>query len=109
MLRETRSDEVWCGKWRGDYVAVKIFLSKEEKTFTREVAIYSEPLFAHDNILVHTLELQVPSSSDASSSQRCLCLVCCPSFLSSLSSLPSFLSSLSSLAFFLGSGRGTYF
>ena len=46
-----RYGEVWCGKWRGDYVAVKIFLSKEEKTFTREVAIYSEPLFAHENIL----------------------------------------------------------
>ena len=42
---------MWCAEWRGDYVAVKIFLSKEEKTFTREVAIYSEPLFAHENIL----------------------------------------------------------
>ena len=37
-----RYGEVWCGKWRGDHVAVKIFLSKEEKTFTREIAIYRD-------------------------------------------------------------------
>lgn len=42
---------VYRGKWHGDTIAVKIFLSSEEASWSREVEIYKTPGLNHDNIL----------------------------------------------------------
>lgn len=42
---------VYRGKWHGDVIAVKIFLSSEEASWSREVEIYKTPGLNHDNIL----------------------------------------------------------
>lgn len=39
------------GKWRGERVAVKIFLSREEESWFRETQMYETFLMRHDNIL----------------------------------------------------------
>jgi hypothetical protein len=36
--------EVWLGHWRGENVAVKIFSSRDEKSWAREVEIYQGPM-----------------------------------------------------------------
>ncbi|KAJ8926057.1 hypothetical protein NQ315_009912 [Exocentrus adspersus] len=46
-----RYGEVWRGVWHGDSVAVKIFYSRDEASWTRETEIYSTILLRHDNIL----------------------------------------------------------
>lgn len=46
-----RFGEVWRGSCRGDQVAVKIFFSKDEASWSRETEIYSTVLLRHDNIL----------------------------------------------------------
>lgn len=43
--------EVWKGKWRGENVAVKIFLTTEEDSWFRETELYQTVLLRHDNIL----------------------------------------------------------
>eukprot|EP00116_Pleurobrachia_bachei_P004619 sb/3464881/ len=43
--------QVHRGSFRGDPVAVKVFLSHDEKSWTREMDIYSTALMRHDNIL----------------------------------------------------------
>jgi hypothetical protein len=42
---------VYRGKWHGDVIAVKIFLSSEEASWSREVEIYKTPGLNHDNVL----------------------------------------------------------
>jgi len=42
---------VYRGKWHGDVIAVKIFLSSEEASWGREVEIYKTPGLNHENIL----------------------------------------------------------
>jgi hypothetical protein len=42
---------VYRGKWHGDIIAVKIFLSSEEASWSREVEIYKTPGLNHDNVL----------------------------------------------------------
>ncbi len=46
-----RFGEVWKAKWRGEYVAVKIYLTEEESSWFRETEIYQTVLMRHDNIL----------------------------------------------------------
>ncbi|CAH1391511.1 unnamed protein product [Nezara viridula] len=46
-----RYGEVWRGIWHGENVAVKIFFSREEASWTRETEIYSTVLLRHENIL----------------------------------------------------------
>lgn len=42
---------VWRGNWQGEQVAVKIFSSRDEESWTRETEIYSTTLLRHENIL----------------------------------------------------------
>lgn len=46
-----RYGEVWRGIWHGESVAVKIFFSRDEASWTRETEIYSTILLRHENIL----------------------------------------------------------
>ena len=46
-----RYGDVWCGKWMGEKVAVKIFASKDEESWDHEVNIYQTPLFRHSSVL----------------------------------------------------------
>ncbi|KAM3871547.1 activin receptor type-1 [Diretmus argenteus] len=46
-----RYGEVWRGQWQGENVAVKIFCSRDEKSWFRETEIYNTVLLRHDNIL----------------------------------------------------------
>ena len=46
-----RFGEVWKGEWRGEFVAVKIFSSIDEKSWFREVEIYQTVMLRHENIL----------------------------------------------------------
>ncbi|XP_049583822.1 activin receptor type-1 isoform X1 [Syngnathus scovelli] len=46
-----RYGEVWRGYWQGESVAVKIFSSRDEKSWFRETEIYNTVLLRHENIL----------------------------------------------------------
>ncbi|KAJ8394544.1 hypothetical protein AAFF_G00045540 [Aldrovandia affinis] len=46
-----RYGEVWRGQWHGESVAVKIFSSRDEKSWFRETEIYNTVLLRHENIL----------------------------------------------------------
>lgn len=46
-----RYGEVWRGQWQGEDVAVKIFSSRDEKSWFRETEIYNTVLLRHENIL----------------------------------------------------------
>uniref|UniRef100_A0A8C7MSI7 Serine/threonine-protein kinase receptor n=2 Tax=Oncorhynchus TaxID=8016 RepID=A0A8C7MSI7_ONCKI len=46
-----RFGEVWRGKWRDEEVAVKIFSSREERSWFREAEIYQTVMLRHENIL----------------------------------------------------------
>lgn len=46
-----RYGEVWRGHWRGENVAVKIFSSRDEKSWFRESEIYQTVMLRHENIL----------------------------------------------------------
>ncbi|KAI6175919.1 Receptor protein serine/threonine kinase [Aphelenchoides bicaudatus] len=46
-----RFGEVWLGDWRGEKVAVKIFASRDEKSWARETEIYSTNMLRHNNVL----------------------------------------------------------
>ena len=39
------------GKWKGECVAVKIFSSREERSWFREAEIYQTVMLRHENIL----------------------------------------------------------
>ena len=39
------------GRWRGENVAVKIFSSRDEKSWFREAEIYQTVMLRHENIL----------------------------------------------------------
>jgi TGF-beta receptor type-1 len=51
IIGKGRFGEVWRGKWRGENVAVKIFSSREERSWFREAEIYQTVMLRHDNIL----------------------------------------------------------
>uniref|UniRef100_A0A8C2H2S3 Activin receptor type-1C n=1 Tax=Cyprinus carpio TaxID=7962 RepID=A0A8C2H2S3_CYPCA len=46
-----RFGEVWRGKWSGEDVAVKIFSSRDERSWFREAEIYQTIMLRHENIL----------------------------------------------------------
>ncbi|XP_077997797.1 activin receptor type-1-like isoform X2 [Glandiceps talaboti] len=46
-----RYGEVWRGVYQGENIAVKIFSSRDEKSWFRETEIYNTVLLRHDNIL----------------------------------------------------------
>uniref|UniRef100_H3ANV3 Activin receptor type-1 n=1 Tax=Latimeria chalumnae TaxID=7897 RepID=H3ANV3_LATCH len=46
-----RYGEVWRGLWQGENVAVKIFSSRDERSWCRETEIYNTVLLRHENIL----------------------------------------------------------
>ena len=46
-----RYGEVWRGRWRGEDVAVKIFSSREERSWFREAELYQTVMLRHENIL----------------------------------------------------------
>ena len=50
-LGKGRYGEVWRGQWQGESVAVKIFSSRDEKSWFRETEIYNTVLLRHENIL----------------------------------------------------------
>jgi len=51
IIGKGRFGEVWRGRWRGESVAVKIFSSRDERSWFREVEIYQTVMLRHDNIL----------------------------------------------------------
>ena len=51
IIGKGRYGEVWRGSWRGEYVAVKIFHSREERSWAREAEIYQTVMLRHDNLL----------------------------------------------------------
>lgn len=51
IIGQGRFGEVWRGRWRGENVAVKIFSSREERSWFREAEIYQTIMLRHDNIL----------------------------------------------------------
>ncbi|VDN02697.1 unnamed protein product [Thelazia callipaeda] len=50
-IGQGRFGEVWLGCWKGDEVAVKIFCSRDEKSWSREVEIFQTSLLRHPNLL----------------------------------------------------------
>ncbi|XP_045464579.1 TGF-beta receptor type-1 isoform X1 [Harmonia axyridis] len=50
-IGQGRFGEVWRGRWRGENVAVKIFSSREERSWFREAEIYQTVMLRHENIL----------------------------------------------------------
>ncbi|XP_061544742.1 activin receptor type-1B-like isoform X1 [Phycodurus eques] len=51
VIGKGRFGEVWRGRWRGGDVAVKIFSSREERSWFREAEIYQTIMIRHENIL----------------------------------------------------------
>ena len=51
MIGKGRYGKVHRGTWNDDNYAVKIFLTKDEDSFRREIDIYSTVLIRHENIL----------------------------------------------------------
>lgn len=51
VVGKGRFGEVWRGTWNGEHVAVKIFHSREERSWFREVEIYQTVMLRHENIL----------------------------------------------------------
>ncbi|XP_014667465.1 PREDICTED: activin receptor type-1-like [Priapulus caudatus] len=45
--------EVWHGKWKWGKVAVKIFPSREELQWRREIEIYNTAFLQHENVLAY--------------------------------------------------------
>lgn len=51
QIGKGRYGEVWMGKWRGEKVAVKVFFTTDEASWSRETEIYQTVLMRHENIL----------------------------------------------------------
>lgn len=51
ILGKGRYGEVWLGLYHGEHVAVKIFSSRDELSWSRESEIYNTVLLRHENIL----------------------------------------------------------
>lgn len=50
-LGKGRYGEVWKARWRGEFVAVKVFFTTEEASWFRESEIYQTVMLRHENIL----------------------------------------------------------
>ena len=51
VIGKGRFGEVWRGHWRGEQVAVKMFTSRDERSWFREAEIYQTVMLRHANIL----------------------------------------------------------
>ncbi len=51
VIGQGRFGEVWRGCWRGEDVAVKVFSTRDEKSWFRESEIYQTVMLRHDNVL----------------------------------------------------------
>ncbi|XP_069081250.1 activin receptor type-1C isoform X1 [Pleurodeles waltl] len=51
LVGKGRFGEVWHGKWCGEDVAVKIFSSRDERSWFREAEVYQTVMLRHENIL----------------------------------------------------------
>lgn len=51
LVGKGRYGEVWRGKWHGEEVAVKIFSTQHEASWTRETMLYQTTMLRHENIL----------------------------------------------------------
>ncbi|XP_075385252.1 activin receptor type-1C [Tenrec ecaudatus] len=51
MVGKGKFGEVWHGRWCGEDVAVKIFSSRDERSWFREAEIYQTVMLRHENIL----------------------------------------------------------
>uniref|UniRef100_H3AI87 Activin receptor type-1C n=1 Tax=Latimeria chalumnae TaxID=7897 RepID=H3AI87_LATCH len=51
IVGKGRFGEVWRGKWRGEDVAVKIFSTRDERSWFREAEIYQTVMLRNENIL----------------------------------------------------------
>ena len=51
IIGKGRFGEVWKGRWRGESVAVKIFSSRDEQSWFREVEIYQTVMLRNESIL----------------------------------------------------------
>lgn len=51
VIGQGRFGEVWRGHWRGEAVAVKIFSTRDEKSWFRESEIYQTVMLRHENVL----------------------------------------------------------
>ncbi|XP_074857319.1 activin receptor type-1C isoform X2 [Carettochelys insculpta] len=51
IVGKGRFGEVWRGRWCGEDVAVKIFSSRDERSWFREAEIYQTIMLRHENIL----------------------------------------------------------
>ncbi|KFV64534.1 Activin receptor type-1C, partial [Dryobates pubescens] len=51
IVGKGRFGEVWRGKWCGEDVAVKIFSSRDERSWFREAEIYQTVMLRHENVL----------------------------------------------------------
>lgn len=54
QIGKGRYGEVWMGRWRGEKVAVKVFFTTDEASWSRETEIYQTVLMRHENILGET-------------------------------------------------------
>lgn len=54
QIGKGRYGEVWMGRWRGEKVAVKVFFTTDEASWSRETEIYQTVLMRHENILGKT-------------------------------------------------------
>jgi len=51
IIGKGKFGEVWRGRWRGEQVAVKMFTSRDERSWFREAEIYQTVMLRHENIL----------------------------------------------------------
>ncbi|RZF49102.1 hypothetical protein LSTR_LSTR008388 [Laodelphax striatellus] len=51
LVGKGRYGEVWLANWKGENVAVKVFVTTEEASWFRETEIYRSVLMRHENIL----------------------------------------------------------
>ena len=51
IIGQGRYGEVWRGRWRGENVAVKIFHTRDERSWFREAEVYQTVMLRQDNIL----------------------------------------------------------
>ena len=51
IVGDGRFGTVWLGKWNGDNVAVKIFSTRDERSWDREKQMYQKNFLRHSNVL----------------------------------------------------------
>lgn len=74
ILGKGRYGEVWMGKWKGESVAVKIFSSRDERSWFREAEIYQTVMLRHENILGFIAADNKGTETDLLKSYRTSCI-----------------------------------